>query len=296
MRRRSLRGWGEVSAHRPYRPTWNRRFSPILFKGFDEDFADFIENIRCTGKLDTVGIDAPPGRSGDSYKAFVHRHRGALDLRSVSRLKPGEYNRQARQQAEWEAEQRERQLAREAEADKLWDAQLERERLAIRDAEQRIDDWFKARDQRRRDEERRIQDEVAEAREARAEWEARAARQARAARETRAAAGAREAQIARAKWEAEQKAKAEAWRKASEAAAENARRQQEYDEQSRARLEAVQLRNARLAEEAKASEAQREAQRIRDAAERARIQAEYAKLERQRYEEWLVKRAARHNS
>ena len=104
---------------------------PVAIPVWTDDYADLPERIRRAGRFDTEEVWLP--HSGDSWESFCGRHgtyQFADDWRELAEreraTKQRQSNRQAGQarelQERWDAERRERELAKQLQADREWQA------------------------------------------------------------------------------------------------------------------------------------------------------------------------------
>lgn len=94
---------------------------PVDFNGYE----DILAQCRAGRTIGPWEADMPPANSGDSYNRFIYRNTLALlSYAELDRRLKGGFigSRQAAKDQEiWEAEQRARQQAKEAEAQRQWD-------------------------------------------------------------------------------------------------------------------------------------------------------------------------------
>lgn len=104
---------------------------PVAIPVWTDDYADLPERIRRAGRFDTEDIWL--AHSGDSWEAFCNRHgtyQFNMDFRELEQRDratkaraESRYTARVRQQQElWEAARREREQAKQAEADREWQA------------------------------------------------------------------------------------------------------------------------------------------------------------------------------
>lgn len=124
-----------------------------LLTPWQGDYADIRDRVRRDSRLDTDELWEP--HSGDSFEAFVGRHGDwnfDLDWREMderdraakqrAQARQAEYARQLHER--WEAERRKQQLAKQAQADREWEAARHQSQEAERHRRQQSEEPVKA--------------------------------------------------------------------------------------------------------------------------------------------------------